>query len=49
VRDGDNVYFDFDKEYVAFLVASRDWQDKIRNPHRFPIYTYEELINDTKK
>jgi hypothetical protein len=49
VRDGDNIYFDFDKEYVAFLVAPRDWQDKIRDPHRFPIYTYEELINDTKK
>lgn len=49
VRDRENTYFDFDKEYVAFLVAPRDWQDKIRNPHRFPIHTYEELINNTKK
>ena len=49
VRDGDKVYFDFDKEYVAFLVAPRDWQDKIKNPQQFFICTYEEMVNDTKK
>ena len=49
VRDGEKVYFGFDKEDVAFLVAPRDWQDKIKNPRQFPIYTYEEMANDTKK
>jgi hypothetical protein len=48
VRDGDNIYFDFDKKYVAFLIAPKDWQDKIKNPHEFPIRTYEEMVNDTK-
>ena len=47
-RDGDNIYFDFDKEWVAFLIAPKDWQNKIKNPHGFPIRTYEEMVNDEK-
>ncbi|MFZ4701099.1 MAG: abortive infection system antitoxin AbiGi family protein [Candidatus Methylumidiphilus sp.] len=50
-KDG-GKFFDFKiemNEYVAFLIAPRDWQDKILNPHQFPLYTYEDLINDTHK
>jgi hypothetical protein len=49
VRDGNNLYFDFDKEYVAFLISPKDWQNKIKNPHQFFIQIYEEMVNDTKK
>jgi hypothetical protein len=47
-KEGDKVYFDFDKKDVAFLVAPKDWQVQIENPHRFPIWTYGEMVNDTR-
>lgn len=48
VRNGDNIYFDFDKGYVAFLIAPQDWQIKIENPHQFLFRTYEEIVTSQK-
>ena len=49
VKDKDKLYFSFDEkkersEYIAFLIAPKDWKNKIENPHQFPIYTYEEIV-----
>lgn len=41
LKDGNNIYFDFDKEDVAFLIVPKDWHDKIKNPHRFLIRPYK--------
>lgn len=46
--DGENEYFEFKKEDVAFLIRPRDWQAEIDNPHSFPVYDYEEFVNSRK-
>ncbi|MDP2166803.1 MAG: abortive infection system antitoxin AbiGi family protein [Thermodesulfovibrionales bacterium] len=42
--DGKEKFFGFDKDNVAFLVAPRNWRDKIDNPHEFPVFCYEDIM-----
>jgi hypothetical protein len=49
VQEDNNTYFDFDKDFVAFLITPREWKNTIRNPHGFMIHSYEDLINDKAK
>lgn len=44
VCEGDNKYFEFDKDDVAFLVAPKGMENRIENPDRFPVHAFEELV-----
>jgi hypothetical protein len=44
VKNGDEAYFRFEKEWVAFLVVPQFFQSKINNPHEFQIEPYENLV-----
>jgi len=46
--DGENEYFQFCKEDVAFLISPRAWKTKIDNPHAFLVKDYEGLVNERK-
>ncbi len=41
-------YFAFDNDDVAFLVVPRDYRDRVRNPHGFPVEVYEDLVDMNK-
>ena len=43
-KHGDKEYYSFKEEDVAFLIVPNGWNDKIKNPNNFAIYSYEELI-----
>jgi len=42
--DGENEYFRFCKDDVAFLISPRAWQANIHNPHAFPVVNYEDFV-----
>lgn len=44
VTDGDNAYFAFDTDDVAFLVCPRALQDNVANPHGFNVEAIEDLV-----
>ena len=44
IQVGDDWYFYFDKSYVAFLIAPEKLIYKIRNPYKFPLYSYEYIV-----
>lgn len=48
VNEDDKSYFAFGKDDVAFLVAPRDYRDRVENPHGFRVESYEELVEMNK-
>jgi hypothetical protein len=44
--DGEDEYFQFYREDVAFLICPQAWKTKIQNPYGFPIQDYEEYVSD---
>jgi hypothetical protein len=46
-KEADNSYFDFDKAHVAFLVAPSERISEIKNPNKFLIRPYEEILIDS--
>ena len=45
VREGNDMFFEFEPEDVAFLVIPRQRISDIKNPHNFKIRIFEELVN----
>jgi hypothetical protein len=44
VTDGDETYFKFKQDDVAFLVVPKQFIAQISNPHQFDVKSYETLI-----
>jgi hypothetical protein len=45
VEEDGNSYFQFDREDVAFLIVPADHLSAVKNPHGFPVETYEDLVD----
>ena len=43
-KDGENEYFQFYEDDVAFLIIPETWKTKIKNPYCFRIRDYEAFI-----
>lgn len=48
VRDG-KEFFSFEEKDVAFLIVPDGWEPSVKNPHNFPVFRHEELVNMMKR